>query len=198
PLVAQYVGSLPSRDGPPSTFKDVGLRFPPEIERATVSRGKEPKAQTVVSYYAEPPLDEIEQSHAEGAVEVLEIALRDLLREELGETYGVSVSRSQPLPQRGTGWIAISFTAAPENVEGMIARVQKEIERLRREGPSADLTTRARESARRAHETELRENGYWLARLQSAHLLGRDPHLILTRFKRIEGMTPEALHEAFR
>jgi len=198
PLVSRYVGSLPSGGGPPSTFKDVGLRFPPAVERATVVKGKEPRAQTVVSYYAEPPLDEHEQTRAEAAADVLEIGLRDLLREELGETYGVSVGRSQPLPQRGTGWISVSFTAAPENVDGMIGRVQKEIERLQRDGPSADLTSRARESARRAHETELRENGYWLGRLQSSHLLGRDPLLILSRLDRIESITPPALHEAFR
>jgi zinc protease len=198
PLIARYVGSLPSTGKATSRFKDVGLRFPASSERATVVAGKEPKAQTVISYYAEPPLEENEQSRAEAATEVLEIALRDLLREELGETYGVSVGRSQPLPQRGTGWISVSFTAAPENVDGMIARVQKEVERLQREGPSADLTTRARESARRAHQTELRENGYWLARLQSSKLLDRDPLLILKRLDRIDAVTPPILHEAFK
>jgi len=198
PLVARYVGSLPSTGTRSSTFEDVGLRFPDSIQRASVVKGKEPRAQTVLSYYAEPPLEENEQTRVEAATEVLEIALRDLLREELGETYGVSVGRSQPLPQRGSGWISVSFTAAPENVEGLTTRVQQEIGRLQREGPSADLTNRAKESARRAHETELRENGYWLARLQSARLLDRDPLLVLKRFERIEAVTPAILHEAFK
>ena len=198
PLVARYVGSLPSTGEKSSTFKDVGLRFPASIQRANVVKGKEPKAQTVLSYYAEPPLEENEQTRIEAATEVLEIALRDLLREELGETYGVSVGRSQPLPQRGTGWISISFSGAPENVDSMTGRVQQEIERLQREGPSADLTNRAKESARRAHETELRENGFWLGRLQSAKLLGREPLLILKRFDRIDAVTPEILHDAFK
>jgi zinc protease len=161
-------------------------------------KGKEPKAQTVLSYYAEPLLEENEQTRIEAATEVLEIGLRDLLREELGETYGVSVGRSQPLPQRGTGWISVSFTGAPENVESMTARVQQEIERLQQEGPSADFTNRAKESARRAHQTELRENGFWLGRLQSAKLLGRDPLLILKRFDRIDAVTQSILHEAFK
>ena len=198
PLVARYVGSLPSTGTRSSTFKDVGLRFPTPVQRASVMKGKEPKAQTVLSYYAEPALEENEQTRVEAATEVLEIALRDLLREVLGETYGVSVGRSQPLPQRGTGWISVSFTGAPENVDGMTTRVQQEIERLQREGPSEDLTNRAKASARRAHETELRENGYWLARLQSAKLLERDPLLILKRFDRIEAVTPALLHEAFK
>ena len=48
----------------------------------------------MVSFFAEPPLDENEQTRVEAATEVLEIALRDILREELGETYGVSVGAS--------------------------------------------------------------------------------------------------------
>jgi zinc protease len=198
PLVARYVGSLPSTGARTSKFRDVGLSFPSSVQRATVVKGREPKAQTALSYFADPPIDENEQGRIEAATEVLEIALRDILREELGETYGVSVGRSQPLPQRGSAWISIGFTASPDNVDRLVGRVQQEIERLQKEGPSADLTNRARESARRAHEVELRENGYWLGRLQSAVLLERDPLLILRRFERIDAITPANLHEIFK
>ena len=58
---------------------------------------------------------------------MLEIALRDILREELGETYSVSVGLSQQTPQRGGGHIDISFSASPDNVDKMIARVQQEV-----------------------------------------------------------------------
>jgi zinc protease len=129
---------------------------------------------------------------------VLEIALRDILREELGETYSVGVGLSQPLPQRGAGYVAVSFTGAPENASRMAERVMQEIDRLQREGPSADLTNRAKEAARREHETRLKENGFWLGRLQSAKLLDRDPLLILRRLERIDAVTPAGLHETFK
>ena len=77
-------------------------------------------------------------------------------------------------------------------------RVLQEIERLQREGPSADLTNRAKETARREHETRVRENGFWLGRLQSAKLLDRDPLLILKRLERIDAVTPAVLHETFK
>ena len=198
PIVARYVGSLPSTGKRTSVFKDVGLQFPKAVERATVAKGKEPKTQTVLSFFADPPIEENEQTRVEAATEVLEIALRDILREELGETYGVSVGLSQTLPQRGGGYIAVSFTGAPENAQRMGDRVLQEIERLQREGPSADLTNRAKETARREHETRLRENGFWLGRLQSAKLLDRDPLLILKRLERIDAVTPAVLHETFK
>jgi zinc protease len=198
PLLSRYVASLPSTGKASSRYKDVGITFPAGVERARVEKGKEPKSQTVVSYFADPPVEEVEQTRVEAATEVLEIALRDILREELGETYSVSVGLAQSPPQRGGGHIEVSFTASPDNVDKMITRVQEEVVRLQKEGPSADLTTRAKETARRTYETSVKQNGFWLGRLQSAKLLGRDPLLILSRLQRIESVTPAVLQDTFK
>jgi predicted Zn-dependent peptidase len=80
----------------------------------------------------------------------------------------------------------------------MLDRVLKEIRRLQDEGPSEDLTNRAKESARRSYETSMTSNGYWLGRLQSAQLLGRDPTLMLRRLERIDAVTPALLQDAFK
>ena len=198
PLVAKYVASLPAKEAPPQRFHDVEMRFPQEIVRATVEKGREPRSQTVLSFAADPPLEENEQTRVEAATEVLEIALRDILREELGETYSVSVGLQQPLPQRGAGRISISFGGAPDKADSMVQRVLQEVQRLQKEGPSADLVNRAKEAAHREHETARRQNGYWLGRLQSAKLLQRDPKLILSREARINAVTPENVHEMFK
>ena len=67
---------------------------------------------------------------------------------------------------------------------------------MQREGPTADLTARVKETARRNYETALRQNGYWLGRLQTTHLLGQDPGVILTRPARIDALSPAVLKEA--
>lgn len=197
PLVAKYVASLPSKGSPSQRFHDVEIRFPAAVERARVEKGREPRSQTVVSFAADPPLEENEQTRVEAATEVLEIALRDILREELGETYSVSVGLQQPLPQRGAGRISIGFGGAPDKAESMVQRVLQEVQRLQKEGPSADLVNRAKEAAHREHETARKQNGYWLGRLQSAKLLQRDPKLILTREQRIDAVTQANVHEMF-
>ncbi len=198
PLVGRYVGSLPSTGTAASRYRDLGITFPSANERVKVEKGREPKSDTVISFFADPPLEENEQTRVEAATEVLEIALRDILREELGETYGVSVALAQSLPQRGSGHIEVRFSGAPDNAEKMSARVMQEVARLQKETPSEDLTNRAKETAKRQHETALRQNGFWLARLQSAKLLGRDPLLMLSRLQRIESVTPALLHETFK
>jgi zinc protease len=198
PLLAQYVGALPSTGTRTSQYRDVGIHFPAATERARVEAGREPRGQTVISFFADPAADPSEQEKVTAATLVLETALRDILREELGQTYTVSVGLSQTLPQRGSGHVEVRFGAAPENIETMTARVMKEIRRMQDEGPSTDLTNRAKETARRNYETALKQNGYWLGRLESVNLLGRDPAEILTRNERIEALTPQILQEMFK
>jgi zinc protease len=198
PLLAQYVGSLPSTAKRTAQYKDLEVRFPSGIERVRVEKGREPRSQTVISFFADPPPDAGEQERITAATTVLSTALRDVLREELGQTYTVSVGLSQSWPQRGGGHIRVSFGAAPENIQSMTERVLQEIRRLQQEGPSADLTARAKESARRGYETSLRQNAYWLGRLQTVHMMGGDPREILTRSQRIDAVTPALLQEVFK
>jgi zinc protease len=198
PLVGQYIGTLPSTNRATSTFKDLGIQFPAAVEKATVQAGREPRGQTVISFFADPSIDPMEQEKIIEASTVLDIALRDILREDLGQTYNVNVGLSQPLPQRGAGHIEVRFGAAPDNLPSMTERVLQEIKRLQQEGPSADLTSRAKESARRGYETALKTNDYWLGRLQTVKIYNRDPGEILTRGKRIDAITPQVLQEAFQ
>ena len=154
PLVAKYVASLPlegdqiqgisrRRDSFPDGDRARARR---EGTRAALADGDQLLRRR-------PPLEENEQTRVEAATEVLEIALRDILREELGETYSVSVGLQQPLPQRGAGRISVSFGGAPDKADSMVQRVMQEVQRLQKEGPSADLVNRAKEAAHREHET---------------------------------------------
>jgi zinc protease len=198
PLLARYVGSLPSTGRRTSDYRDLAVRFPAMNVREDVRKGREPKSQTVISFYSDPPGDPQEQEKIVAATTVLDTVLRDELREELGQTYTVSSGQTQMLPQRGDGHISISFGAAPDNIKAMTDRVLAAVKKLQTEGPSEDHTAKAREAAKRGYETALKQNAYWLGRLQSVHLFGRDPGEILTRSARIDALTPALLRETFR
>ena len=198
PLLQRYIGGLPSTGAATSDFKDVALHFPSADEHATVEKGREPKSETVISYYAEPAgNDPLEQERALAATDVLELSLRDILREELGQTYTVSVDLSQMLPQKGGGHVEITFGAAPENMPKMIERVQQEVERLKKDGPSDDLLNKAKETAKRNYETSLKTNGYWLGRFQAVKMWNQDPVIIAHRVERIDTLTPAVVKDAF-
>src|SRR5262249_13805691 len=95
PLLARYVGSLPSTSAPASQYQQLGIQFPASSQRAEVVKGREPRSETVVSFFADPSDDPADQESVGAASTVLELTLRDMLREELGQTYTVSVGLSQ-------------------------------------------------------------------------------------------------------
>jgi zinc protease len=198
PLVEQYLGSLPSGGTADASNGDMRLEFPRSVVRETVAKGQEPRSQTVITFFADTGLEELETHRLQAATEVLEMRLRDILREQLGGTYSVGVNYSNTSPQPGYGVTSVQFGSAPENVESLTAAVMAEIDRLRREGPSAEDVQAVKEAEKNDLQTAVRQNGYWLNSLQSLHLLGRDPKRILERGQRTDSLTQENVHAALR
>jgi len=163
-----------------------------------VNKGKEPASQTVLTFFADPGFDEFEMHRARAASAVLNIRLREILREEMGGTYGVGVGFSNTPPLKGYGTMVVQFGSAPENVDKMVAATLKEIERLKSEGPSVDDVNKVKELERRDLETNAKQNSYWLGSMQTVHTFGWDPAGIARRSDRTEKLTPEIIKTMFQ
>jgi zinc protease len=198
PLVEKWLGSLPSTGKRSSAARDMGIRFPSAVVKDEVKKGKEPASQTVLTFFADPGFDEFEMHRARAASSVLNIRLREILREEMGGTYGVSVGFVNTPPIKGYGTMVIQFGSAPENVDKMVAATFKEIERLKTEGPSLDDVNKVKELERRDLETNGKQNSYWQGSMQTVHMYGWDPAGIARRDQRTERLTPENITEMFQ
>ena len=198
PLLATYLGSLPSRGARDAKIGDLQLQFPAGIVREKVTKGQEPRSQTVMTFFADTGLDELETHRVQAATSVLEMRLRDILREKLGGTYSVGVGYSNTSPQPGYGTTSVQFGSAPENVESLTAAVMSEIERLQKEGPSAADVQAIKEQEKNGLQEALLQNGYWLNSLQATHLLGRDARRIPLRTERTDSLSQQNIHEALR
>jgi len=198
PLIATYLGSLPSTGTADSKRGDLRMQFPASVVRETVTKGREPRSQTAITFFANTGLEELEDHRLQAAAGVLQARLRDILREQLGGTYSVSASYGNSSPEPGYGTVSVRFGSAPENVEALTNAVMTEIERLRREGPSVADVNAVKEAEKNDIQTSLRQNGYWLNSLQTMHLLGRDARKILERVDRADSLSPENIHAAFR
>jgi zinc protease len=198
PLLEKWLASLPSTGKKTSEARDMGVKFPAAVVKDGVNKGKEPASQTLLSFFADPGFDEFEMHRARAAAGVLNIRLRDILREELGGTYGVNVGFSNSPPLKGYGTMVIQFGSSPENVDKLVAASLKEIERLKVEGPSAEDVDKVKELERRDLETNAKQNSYWLGSMQTVHLYGWDPAGIARRTERTERLTPENIKTMFQ
>lgn len=198
PMVEKWLASLPSTGPRRTTFRDMGMTFPKGIERAEVKKGKEPASQTAMAFFADTGLNEIEMHRARAAATLVGMRLRDILREQLGGTYGVSVNYGNTAPQKGYGTMTVSFGSAPDRVEMLQKAVLDEVTRLGAEGPSADDLQKVQEMERRDLETSARQNQYWLGSMQTVHMLGWDAAGIARRLERTNALTVPVLHETIK
>jgi zinc protease len=198
PLLEKWVASLPSTGKKTAAARDMGVKFPAAVVKEGVSKGKEPASQTLLSFFADPGFDEFEMHRARAAASVLNIRLREILREELGGTYGVSVGFTNTPPIKGYGMMQIQFGSSPDNVDKLVSAALKEIERLKADGPSADDVQKVKELERRDLETNAKQNSYWLGSMQTVHMYGWDPAGIARRDQRTERLTQENIKQMFQ
>jgi zinc protease len=111
--------------------------------------------------------------------EVLRIRLRESLREDMGGVYGVGASGNISRRPKQEFSFNVSFGCAPDNVDKLEKAVFDEIKAIAASGIGADYIAKVKELRRRNHETNLKENGYWMRELERAYTFGDDPKLIL-------------------
>jgi zinc protease len=110
---------------------------------------------------------------------VLDIRLREVIREELSGTYGVGVQTSYEKYPEARYTLGVSFGSDPARVDELVAAVFAELERIKEEGPSEEDVQKVKEQERRTRETNLERNEWWLAQLRYAEEYGSDPHFLL-------------------
>jgi zinc protease len=99
----------------------------------------------------------------------------EVIREELGGTYGISADYGYskfPKPQYS---ITIQFGSSPERTDDLIKRVFEEIEKFKANGPTEKQLNDEKEALNREFETSSKQNGYLLSQIQARYYYGEDP-----------------------
>ncbi|HEU5219229.1 MAG TPA: insulinase family protein, partial [Gemmatimonadales bacterium] len=171
PLVQRYLGNLPAT-GPAERAAERGITRPADVVERTVRKGIEPKSQTALVFTGPGTASRHERFALDALGEILEIRLREELREELGGTYSVSVSGSASRIPRPEYTVYISFGSAPERADSLVSAVFAQIDTLKATGPRAVDLAKYKEAAIRSRETDLRQNGWWLGLLTGSRREG--------------------------
>ena len=197
PLVEQYLGGLPSK-GRTESWRDLGIDPPDGVVREKLKKGIEQKSMVQIVYNGELKWT-LEDAFMFSVLEdVLDIPLRESIREEEGGAYSVWVFTDlQHFPDEEY-FIYIGFGCDPERADELTAVVFDEIEKLKTEGPKAIDVKKVKEILKRERETSLRSNDFWLGALQSYYIHNLDPVRILEYDEFVEALTAEKLKVAIK
>jgi len=194
PLVEQYLGGLPSM-GREEAWRDLGIDPPSGVVEKVVRKGVEPQSQTRIVFAGDAEYSVEENMVVSSMADILEIRLRELLREDLGGTYGVGVSGRITRQPDEEYSVSVNFGSAPDRAAELADVVFEEIERMKTDGPDAETIAKVRETQRRRKESNLQENGYWLSLIRQYDRAGRDL-LEIPSYDFIEGWSAEQVQAA--
>ncbi len=197
PLVEQYLASLPATHAG-EKWKDIGMSYPTGVITREVRRGMEPKAQTAIVFTGpfEFTWENVQQLSALSSL--LEIKLRERLRQDLGGTYGVGVSASPTHFPKESYALRIDFGSAPERAAELQKAVFAEIDSVKTHGVAEKDLRKIRETDLRERETSLRQNRTWLSLLASYDVNSWDPALILKYDESVRALSSAGLQAAAR
>jgi zinc protease len=197
PLVARYLGSLPSTRRQ-ETWKDAGVRPPRGVVEKTIQKGLEPRSRVRIVFSGPFRWDSTEREALRVLGLVLEGQLGAALREDQSGTYGVKVTtlnQKVPTPQYS---VSIDFSCAPERTEELVKRLFLEIARLRMDSLSESYVTDTREALMREYETSSKENRYLVEQISRSYQYGEDVRGILQIPAIDKRLSPSMIQDAAR
>ena len=195
PLVEQYLASLPSIDRK-EMWKDVGIKPPKGVIRKQVMKGIEPKSSVNLTFSG--PFEWSQQNRFDftSLLEALNIKLREVLREDKGGTYGVSVSGNTSLYPRQEYHISVRWGCNPDRVDELVDAALQQLDSTKLKPFAPAYIEKVRETQRRSHEVNLKKNGFWLSNLRAYYTNNEDPVMILNYPKLVDNLDASAIQKA--
>ena len=196
PLIATYLGSLPSSDVVASGFKDLGIRPVKGVVKKEVKKGTEPKSFISMAFTGEAIYSDEANLKLQALIEVLNIKLIETLREELSGIYGGGMRGSLTKNPYNNYTINVSLPCGPENVDKLIKATTDEIQKIKDNGPAEADLGKVKEAWMKQYQEDVKDNNYWLSKLQQSVEIGSNTGDVLTFEKRINALTTKDVKDA--
>ena len=161
----RYLGNLPSLNRS-ETWKDVAPDPPEGIVEVPVYRGQDEQSLTTVLFTG-PGEDTLENRlHLRMLETILDILMREELREAMGGVYAYGASASMDPEPDSLYEISLYFGSDPGRVQELVDALFGLITEVQVDGPRDDLLEKARAQFVRQREEQLEQNNFWLSVLE--------------------------------
>ena len=132
----------------------------------------------------------------ESLVQVLDIKLREILREEKGGTYGVyCYDQVYRIPEAHYS-LNFGFGCNPERVDELVKDFNIVLDSIKTFGPDNVVMTKIIEGQKRQRELDLKENGFWKNVVSDYLENNEDPEGMLKYNKWVDELTADDIKKA--
>lgn len=194
-LAETWLASLPSSERV-DTWRDSGVDFPEGVTRFDLAKGREPKSRVRMAFGGPARWSRDAETDTRALSEVLNIRLREILREDMGGVYGVGIWGTVTRRPGERYFFNVGFGSAPDQVEPLTKAVLDVIGKTQKEGVAASYLEKVRENWKRTREVDLRRNPFWLSVLVSSYTYEEDPALRLDLDRELGRLTNDNIRNA--
>jgi len=194
PLIQKYIGGLPSTNNK-DMWKDVLPEFPSGIVTDVVYKGMEEKGMVAMAWNANHDWSQENNIKLQEMIKILEIMLRENVREKESGTYGVQVRAQVEKYPKSYATITIIFGCDPKRQDKLSSVVFKQISILKKKGPSNENLNKVKEQLIRERETDIKRNNWWARKLENLYYYD-DPKTSLDIFNiLVNKVTPKDIQD---
>jgi zinc protease len=195
PLLEKYLASLPVLHKKESA-RDLGIHIPPGQISKKVLKGSENKATVKMVFSGDYVFNAENNIVLQALKEVLEIKMTQHLREDESEVYSPSVQVSYNKYPRARYSFTIAFGCAPANADHLMRSVVKEMDTLKKNGPTLEDLDKFKAEYKRVHELQMTENESWMDYLVNQYQNQEDPAQVLNYNQRLNILTQVRVQKA--
>ena len=197
-LAQTYLGTLPITPRE-ETWRDVEPELPQGVVAKNAYKGQDPQGQVALIFHGPFTYDRLHRHRLRSLEGVLDIKLREELREERSGIYSAAVQSSASEKPDSTYTISVFFGCDPERAEELIEAVFAEIDSLKGDEDLSEYIDKVKEQQRRQRETSLEQNGFWLNTLNFYYSRENEDLLDVHRYTElIDSLTGEDVRQAAR
>ncbi len=195
PFVEQYLASLPAINRKES-WRDVGIYPPKGVISKQVYRGIEPKSSVTLTFTGLFDWSRQSRYDFNSLMELVNIKLREVIREEKSGTYGIRTYGSPSLYPRKEYTVSVSWGCNPTRVEELVKTVMEQLDSLKTVKSGQVYVDKVKEIQRRNQEVNLKENRFWLSNFRLYYANEESPEEMLGYSKLVENLTTDAMQQA--
>ncbi len=189
-----YIASLPGKDSN-EKFIPTKFREKDEYQKFVVNKGKDPKSLVNITWEEEIPYNGKTEMALNALGEVLTIKLVEKLREEEGGVYGVGARGTLSKISYSNATFTISFPCGPENVDKLVAAALGEVEKIKKDGVTAQDLAKVKETYLVARKEAVKTNNFWINSLLRADQEGRDANKMMNYEKEVNALTAKEIQK---
>jgi zinc protease len=134
-----------------------------------VEKGLEPQSHARIVFTGPFTYTQEQRIAIRAVASILQVRLREILREELGGTYSVSVSADYTKFPRAEYSLSVDFGCSPDRTDELVKRVFAEVDAFKAAGPTDKQLADAVEAFVREQETNLASNAYLLSQIAAKY-----------------------------